>query len=122
MVIKCESSFTRMKIIIDSTESDDDTKRVATSGSGTKRVAASGYGTKSAMTSGSGTKRATVASGYDTKHVATHGFGTKWQKATTTSDSNTKLDTVKKMLQYVIEKMHVLEEKIDALIEKGLKK
>ncbi|KAG8094794.1 hypothetical protein GUJ93_ZPchr0012g19584 [Zizania palustris] len=99
---RCESSFTRMKIIIDSTESDDDTNRAAARGSGTKRAA---------VTSGSSTKRVVASS-----------FGTKRHKAMAASGSYTKLDTVKKMLQYVIEIMHVLEEKIDALIEKGLKK
>ncbi|KAG8095020.1 hypothetical protein GUJ93_ZPchr0012g19690 [Zizania palustris] len=88
---KCESSFTRMKIIIDSTESDDDTNRAA----------ASGFGTKRTMASGSSTKR---------------------QKVTVASGSDTKLDVVKEMLQYLIEKIYVLKEKIYTLIEKGLKK
>ncbi|KAG8083182.1 hypothetical protein GUJ93_ZPchr0015g6649 [Zizania palustris] len=120
---KCESSFTHMKIVIDSTESNDGTKQTAPSGFGTKHVAASGSGNRHVAVSGFGTKRhqATAACGSGTRRATVSGFSTKWHQAKAASGSDAKLDTTKEMMHSVIEKMHVLEEKIDAPIEKRLK-
>ncbi|KAG8069248.1 hypothetical protein GUJ93_ZPchr0005g15160 [Zizania palustris] len=95
---KCESSFTCMKITIDLTYSDDNTKQAV----------ASGFDTKRAVASDSGTRRAAI-SGFGTKRVVVSVLGTKHHQAMTASGFDTILDAVKEMLHSVIEKMHILK-------------